>query len=145
MPKRALGIIQNAGLAACIQAPTITFPRVQLSPTNSLWAEAMHCAFDALNFTATTASLGNKSRHEMWYGTAASSSPYPFLRPAYNRWKRPSKLPPWAKTCFYLGPGIDHSIDSSRMLTRENKMVEARDVTWEATREVRAPPPQLPD
>ena len=30
--ERALGIIQNAGLVACIQAP-ITFPHVQLPPT----------------------------------------------------------------------------------------------------------------
>ncbi|CAN0386005.1 unnamed protein product, partial [Laminaria digitata] len=51
--ERALGIIQNAGLAACIQAPKI-FPRVQLPPTKSPWAEAVHCACDALNHTATT-------------------------------------------------------------------------------------------
>ncbi|CAM9287200.1 unnamed protein product, partial [Laminaria digitata] len=52
--ERALGTIQNAGFAACIQAP-ITFPRVQLPPTKSLWAEAVHCACDALNHSATTA------------------------------------------------------------------------------------------
>ena len=32
---RALGIIQNAAIAACIQAP-IVFPLVQLPPTESL-------------------------------------------------------------------------------------------------------------
>ncbi|CAN0208252.1 unnamed protein product, partial [Laminaria digitata] len=64
--ERALGIIQNAGLAACIQAPII-FPRVQLLPTTSLLAEAAHCACDALNHTATTANPGNKSPHDMWY------------------------------------------------------------------------------
>ena len=37
--ERELGIIHNAGLAACIQA-TILFPRVQPPPTKSLWAEA---------------------------------------------------------------------------------------------------------
>ena len=51
--ERALGIIQNAALAACIQAPII-FPLVQLPPTESLWAEAVHWACDALNHTATT-------------------------------------------------------------------------------------------
>ncbi|CAN0366564.1 unnamed protein product, partial [Laminaria digitata] len=56
----------NAGLAACIYAPII-FPRVQLPPTKSLWAEAVHCACDALNHTATTANPGNKSPHETWY------------------------------------------------------------------------------
>ena len=80
--ERALGIIQNAGLAACIQAPII-FPHVQLPPTKSLWAEAVHWACDALNHTATTANPGNNSPHEMWYGTAAPASPHPFLRPAY--------------------------------------------------------------
>ena len=33
--ERALGIIQNAALVACIQAPII-FPLVQLPPTESL-------------------------------------------------------------------------------------------------------------
>ncbi|CAM9941475.1 unnamed protein product, partial [Laminaria digitata] len=65
--ERALSIIQNAGLAACIQAPII-FPRVQLPPRKSLWAEAVYCACDALNHTATTANPGNKSPQEMWYG-----------------------------------------------------------------------------
>ena len=36
--ERALGIILNAGLSACIQAPII-FPYIQLPPTKSLWAE----------------------------------------------------------------------------------------------------------
>ena len=39
--ERALGIIQNAGLAACIQLPII-FPHVQLPPTKSLCTEAVH-------------------------------------------------------------------------------------------------------
>ena len=63
--ERGLGIIQNAGLAACIQAPII-FPHVQLPPTKSLRAEAIHGACDALNRTATTANPGNKSPHETW-------------------------------------------------------------------------------
>ena len=62
--ERALGIIQNAGLAACIQAPII-FPHIQLPPTKSMWAEAVHWACDALNHAATTANPGNKSSHEM--------------------------------------------------------------------------------
>ena len=33
--ERALGVIQNAGLAACIQAPII-FPHIQLPPTKSV-------------------------------------------------------------------------------------------------------------
>ena len=39
--ERALGIIQNAALGTSIQVPII-FPVVQLPPTESLWAEAVH-------------------------------------------------------------------------------------------------------
>ena len=94
--ERAQRIIQNAGHAACIQAPII-FPQVELPPTKSLWAEAVHWACDALNHTATTADPGNTSPHEMWYGTATPASPHPFPRLAYCRWKRPSKSYPLAE------------------------------------------------
>ena len=140
--ERALGIIQNAALAACIQAPII-FPLVQLPPTEFLWAKAVHWSCDALNHAATTANPGNKSPHEMWHGTAAPVSPHPFLRPAYCRWNRPSKSFPRAESCFYLGPGIDHPSDSLRGFTGANKVVETRDVTWEAMLDAEASPPRL--
>ena len=38
--ERALGITQNAGLAASIQAPII-FPHIQLPPTKSLWCTGL--------------------------------------------------------------------------------------------------------
>ena len=60
--ERVLGIIQNAGLVACIQVPII-FPHVQLPPTTSLWAEAVHWACDALNHTAATSNPGNNERN----------------------------------------------------------------------------------
>ena len=75
--ERALGIIQNAALAACIQAPII-FPLVQIPPTESQWAEAVHWSCDALNHTATTANPGNKSPHEMWRTSLAT----PVLSPS---------------------------------------------------------------
>ena len=62
--QRALCIIQNTGLAGCIQPPII-FPHIQLPPTKSLWAEGVHWACDALNHTATTANPGNWSLHGM--------------------------------------------------------------------------------
>ena len=62
--ERALGIIQTAGLAACIQAPII-FPHIQLPRTKSLRAEAVNWARDALNHTTTTSNPGNRSPHEM--------------------------------------------------------------------------------
>ena len=78
--ERALGIIQNAALAARIQAP-ILFPHVELPPSETLWAEAVHWACEALNRTATTSNPGSKSPYEMWHGKAAPASPHPFLRP----------------------------------------------------------------
>lgn len=59
--ERELGIIQNAGLAACTQAP-VMFPHVQLPPTKPLWAEVVvYRACDALNHPVTTANPGIKS------------------------------------------------------------------------------------
>ena len=121
--ERALGSTQNAALAACIQA-LIIFPLVQLPPTESLWAEAVHWSCDALSHTATTANPGNKSPHKMWHRAAAHAQPHPFLRPAYCRWNRPSKSSPRAEICFYLWPVINHPSDSLRMLTRGNRVVE---------------------
>ena len=80
--ERAPGIIQNAALAARIQAP-ILFPHIELPPSETLWAEAVYWACEALNRTAVTSNPGNKSPHEMWYGNATPASPHPFLRPGY--------------------------------------------------------------
>ena len=97
--EKALGIIQNAALAACIQAPII-FPLVPLPPTESLWGEAVHWSCDALNHTATTANPGSKSPYEMLHGTAAPSSMHPFLGPEYCRWTTTRSRFPWPRVVF---------------------------------------------
>ena len=79
----------------------------------------------------------------MWHGKAVTSSPRPFLRPGYRRWNRPSKSLPTCESSFYLGPGIEHPRDSSRKVTRANKVVETRDVIWEAPPVTEVPPVQL--
>ena len=140
--ERALDIIQNAALAARTQAP-ILFPHVELPPSETLWAEAIHRACEALNRTATTSNPGSKSPYEMWHGKAEPASPHPFLRPGCCRWNRPSKSFPRCKSSFYLGPGIDRPRDSLRMLTRANKVVATREVTWEAPPVTEVPPVQL--
>ena len=61
--ERAVGIIQYAALAARIQA-LILFPHVEL-PSETLWAEAVHWACEALNRSATTSHPGNKSMYEI--------------------------------------------------------------------------------
>ena len=140
--ERALGIIQNAALAARIQAP-ILFPHVELSPSETLWAEAVHWACKALNRTATTSNPGRKSPYEIKHDKAEPASPHPFPRPGYCRWNRPSKSFPRCESSFYLGPGMDHPRDSLRMLTRANKVVETKDVTSEAPPVMELPPVQL--
>ena len=123
--ERALGVIQNAALAARIQAP-IFFPHVELPPSETHWAEAVHWACEALNRTATTANPGSKSPYEMWHGKPAPASPHPFFRPGYCRWNRSLKSFPRCESSFCLGPGIDHPHDSLRMLTWANKVVKTK-------------------
>ena len=108
--ERALGINLNAALAARIQAP-IPFTHVESPPSETIAAAGVRWACDALNHTATTSNPANKSRQELWYGTAAPISPHPFLCPGYCRWNRPSKSFPRCESCFYLEPGIGHLRD----------------------------------
>ena len=68
----------------------------------------------------------------MWYGKPRHARPYPFLKPAYCRWPRPSKLLPKGESCFYVGPLRDHPRDCHRVRTRVGTIQETRDVTWEA-------------
>ena len=103
-----------------------------------LWAEAMHWACEAINHTACSANPDSKSPYEMWHGEASHARPYPFLKPAYCRWQRPSKLLPKGEACFYVGPSRDHPRDCHRVLTRVGAIQETRSVTWEAL------PSQLP-
>ena len=142
--ERGLGIIEAAAMAARIQAKVL-FDYVQLPKTDKLWAEAMHWACEALNHTACSANPDSKSPYEMWFGEALPARPYPFLKPAYCRWQRPSKMLPKGESCFYVGPSRDHPRDCHRVLTRAGTIQETRDVTWEAPpSRFRPPQPPLP-
>ena len=46
---------------------------------------------------------------------------------------------------FSLRLRIDQQTDSLKVFARVNKVVETRDVTWEATLDVGAPSPELPN
>ncbi|CAB1111679.1 unnamed protein product [Ectocarpus sp. CCAP 1310/34] len=135
--ERGLGLIEAAAMAARIQAKVL-FGHVQLSKTDRLWAEAMHLACEAINHTACSPNSDSKSPYEMWHGEASHARPYPFLKPAYCRWQRPSKLLPRGEACCYVGPSRDHPRDCHRVLTRVGTIQETRNVTWEAL------PSQLP-
>ena len=129
-------------MAARIQAKVL-FGHVLLPNTDRLWAEAMHWACEALNHTACSANPDSKSPYDMWYGEPRPARPCPFLKPAYCRWQRPSKLLPKGESCFYVGPSRDHPRDCHRVLTRAGTIQETRDVTWEALPS-QLPPPQPP-
>ena len=64
--ERALALINDAALVACIQAP-ILYPGAPSYP--SLWAEVVSWACHVLNRTAITANPGDKSPYEMSYGS----------------------------------------------------------------------------
>ena len=91
--KRALGIIQNARLAACIQA-LIIFPHVQLPPSKSLWAEAVHWACDALNHTATTALPGEQVTTRDVVRDCRTGFATPAPSPSVRSMETPVEVPP---------------------------------------------------
>ena len=107
------------------------FGQVQLLKTDEFWTEDMHWACKAMNHTACFANPDFKSLYEMWFGGPRPSGPYPFLKPAYCRCQRPSKLLPKGESCVYVGPSRDHPRDCHRVLTGARTMQETRDVTWE--------------
>ena len=61
------------------------------------------------------------------------TSPHPFLKPVYCRWKRPSKLLPKEESCFYLRPAREQPHDSHRVLTQGWQAVKTRNITWEGS------------
>ena len=90
----------------------------------------MNWACDAYNRTATIANSGNRSPHEMFYGVTPQSSPIPFLKTRFCKFKRSNKMDPKARECFYLGPARDHPSESKRVLVRTGKVIIIRNVTW---------------
>ena len=129
-PQRGLAmILESAALAARIQMPEL-FPGYSIPEGASLWAEARNWAYDAYNRTATVANPGNRSPHEIFYGVTPQSSPIPFLKPGFCKFKRANKMDPKARECFYLGPARNHPSESKRVLVRTGKMIITRNFTW---------------
>ena len=127
--ERGLAMIESAALAARIQASEL-FPGYSNPEGVSLRAEAINWACDAYNRTATVANSGNRSPHEMFYGVAPQSSPIPFLKPGFCKFKRTNKMDPEAREYFYLGPARNHPSESKRALVRTGKGITTRNVSW---------------
>ena len=130
VPQRGLAMIESAALAARIQASE-WFPGYSIPEGASLWAEATNWACDAYNRTARVANPGNRSPHDIFYGVTPQSSPIPFLKPGFCKFKRANKMDPKARECFYLGSTRDHPSESKRVLVRTGKkVIITRNVTW---------------
>ena len=126
--ERALGVIETAAMAGRIQAREL-FPGAQFPATESLWAEASHWAYDALNRTATSANPAHKSPYEMWYGKHHPVVLLPFLMPGYCKVKRENKSQAKAQECFFLAPAPSHPRDAVRVLTNHRALLITRHVT----------------
>ena len=127
--ERGLTMIESAALAARIQGSEL-FPEYSVPEGPSLWAEAMNWACDAYNRTATVANPGSRSPYEMFYGNPPQTSPIPFLKPGFCKYKRMNKMDPKARECFYLGPARNHPNESKRVLVHTRKVIVTRNVTW---------------
>ena len=121
-------MIESAVLATIIHASEL-FPGCSIPEGPSLWAEAMNSACDAYNQTATVANSINRSPHEMLYGETPQSSPIPFLKPGYCKFKRTNKMDPKARESFYLSPARKYPREGKRVLVRTGKLIMTRNVT----------------
>ena len=88
-----------------------------------MWAEAMNCACDPYNRTATVANPGNRSPYEMFQGEPPKTSPIPFLKPM-------NKMDPKARACFYLVLARNNPTESKRVLVDSGNVIVTRNVTW---------------
>ena len=128
--ERGFALIESAALAARVQASEL-FPGFNVPEGPSLWAEAMNWACDAYNRTATVGNSRNRSPYEMFHGEPSHTSPIPFLKPGFCKYKRMmDKIDPKARGCFYLSPARNHPSESKRVLVHSRKVIVTRNVTW---------------
>ena len=97
--ERHIAMIESAGMAAQVQAKSL-FRGFKFSFGSRLRSVRNYWACYALNRTATSANIGDKSAFEMRFGTVPQS-PIPFLKPGYVKTKRQDKLMPKALFFFF--------------------------------------------
>jgi len=130
--ERGLGLIQEGGMAACLEAPRL-FPG-QLPNLDRYWVEAAIYMNDCLNTTATSANAHFKSPHEAFFGTLPPPNTLAFMQPGFHRIHRTHKSDPKAERCFYLNRGRHHPRDCVKVVTTCRRTSNSRDVTWEVER-----------
>ena len=99
--ERHIAMIASAGMAAQVQAKSL-FRGLEIPPGSRLWSARNYWTCYALNRTATSADVGDKSPFEMRFGPVPQKRPIPFLKPSYVETKRQDKLSPKTLPCFSL-------------------------------------------
>ena len=120
--------IESAGMAAQVQAKLL-FRGFKIPSGSRLWSARNYWACYALNRTATSANVVDKSHFEMRFGTVPQS-PIPFLKPGYVKIKRQDKLRSKALPCFFIGPSANRPRDIYEVLLNFGSVVHSRNVTW---------------
>ena len=110
-----------------------------------MWAETSHWTCDALNRTVTTANPENKSPYEMWFGNSLPVVLLPFLKPGYCNVKRENKSQAKAHECLSLGPALNYSRDSVRVLITHRTVFITRITTWQRVSPAPPVPAQMHD
>ena len=109
--ERRIAMIESAGgMAAQVQAESL-FRGSKIPSGRKLWSARNYWACYALNRTATSANVGDKSPFEMRFGTVPQS-PIHFLKPGYVKTKRQDKLRPKVLPCFFVGPSANRPRDT---------------------------------
>ena len=121
-------MIESAGMAAQVQAKSL-FRGFKISFGSRLWSARNSWACYALNRTATSANVGDKSPFELRFGMVPQSL-IPFFKPGYVKTKRQDKLRPKALSCFFIGPSANRPRDTYEALLNSGSVLNSRNVTW---------------
>ena len=127
--ERHIAMAESAGMAAQVQAKSL-FRGFKIPSGSRLWSARNYWACYALNHTATSANVRDKSPSEMRFSTVPQS-PISCLKPGYLKTKRQDKVRPTkALTCFFVRPSANRPRDTHEVLLNSGSVVHSRNVTW---------------
>ena len=121
-------MVESAGMAAQVQAKS-RFRGFKIPSGSRLRSARNYWACYALNRTAPSANVEDKSPSEMRFGTAPRS-PIPFLKPGYVKTKRQDKLRLKVFPCFFLEPSANRPRNTYEVLLNSGNVVHSRNATW---------------
>ena len=122
-------MVESADMAAQVQAKSL-FRVFKISSNSRLWSARNYWTCYALNRTATSANVRDKSPFELRFGTVPQSPIIPFLKPGYVKTKRQDKLRPNAFSCFFIGMSANRPRDTYKILLNSGSVGHSHNVTW---------------